>query len=297
MRALRPRFASGVIPALGDAMSAIIEWFSGGENRPTVGFDELIGDEYAATRQSRRSVPVGGLGLLVLLALAAVATRALWGGGHLVGARLAPAADSLAAVWSAWLTPTAGLPGPSAPWLGLTALGSTVSFAQPEWFITVLCIGSVPIIALFTWPVARLIIAADEAETEYPQLAKAAALLVTGIYALVPAILGATNNGNVTTLIWAMALPLIARAIVSWLRQDAPRPAEQIRAPAAFGLLTGLLTWSVPLAAPIAVCVAILIISRVRASKWIQLPAVILPATAIIWWLPRLQADPWRAVT
>ena len=76
-----------------------------------------------------------------------VAARSLIGRGALAGRRLPPAAPTLTAAWHAAWEAIPGAQGQSAPpWLAFVALGrQTLLAGQPEWFVTLLICGIVPL--------------------------------------------------------------------------------------------------------------------------------------------------------
>ena len=101
------------------------------------------------------------------------------------------------------LAPIPGAPDQiTPPWLALTALGSTVLAGQPEWFSTLLLCGVVPLAFLTAYPVIRRVI--NERRLR---------LWVAGTYALLPVLLGGTNQGRLGLSVVAIGLPLLISAV------------------------------------------------------------------------------------
>lgn len=168
--------------------------------------DELTGDDFSAMGEERpKNVLLSPVVIMTVLALAAsvVAARGLIGAGVLAAPALLPSYDRLGALWDAVLAPIPGAPDQiTPPWLALTALGSTVLAAQPEWFSTVLLCGVVPLAFLTAYPVIRRVI--NERRLR---------LWVSGTYALLPVLLGGTNQGRLGLSVVAIGLPLLISAV------------------------------------------------------------------------------------
>ena len=101
---------------------------------------------------------------------------------------------------------TVSFPQVKPPWEALTALGSTAMFGQPEWLTTLLLCGVVPLSLLAAYPLARRVINDRRVR-----------LWVCGTYALLPVLLGGTNQGRLALSVVAISLPLLvmaARALV-----------------------------------------------------------------------------------
>jgi hypothetical protein len=92
------------------------------------------------------------------------------------------------------------------PWEALVALAATAMFGQPEWLITLLLCGVVPLSLLAAYPLARRVINDRRVR-----------LWVCGTYALLPVLLGGTNQGRLVLSVVAIGLPLLimaARALI-----------------------------------------------------------------------------------
>ena len=211
VESLRPRWWSGLqvgLDALTGAASERYRSLAGDTDVPTL--DELTGDDFSsATDERPTSVWLSPIALTVAIALLAsiVAARSLIGRGFLAGPALLPAHDSLASLWR---TVVAAIPGAplqiTPPWEALTALGSTVTFGQPEWFSTLLLCGIVPLTLLAAYPLARRVINDRRVR-----------LWTCATYALLPVLLGGTNQGRLALSVVAISLPLLvmaARALV-----------------------------------------------------------------------------------
>lgn len=196
--------------------------------------DELTGDDFAVNTSTEKpqnpwlSPIVLAAALSVIASL--VAARSLFGLGSLHGPALLPIAGSLDQVWHRFLAPIPGAPDAlPAPWLGIIALGSSVTFARPEWFITLLICGIVPLSLLSAYPVVRRAVHGRQLR-----------LWTAGTYALLPVLLGGTNQGRLTLSAMAIGLPILVlsgRALV--LRR--PRTPEAWRGGWGAGLVLGAL--------------------------------------------------------
>jgi GT2 family glycosyltransferase len=211
VESLRPQWWSGLrvgLDALTGAASERYRSLAGDTDAVTL--DELTGDDFSsATDERPTSVWLSPIALAMAVALVAsvVAARSLIGRGFLAGPALLPAHDS---VLSLWRTVVAAIPGAplqiTPPWEALTALGSTLTFGQPEWFSTLLLCGVVPLSLLAAYPLARRVINDRRVR-----------LWTCGTYALLPVLLGGTNQGRLALSVVAIGLPLLvmaARALV-----------------------------------------------------------------------------------
>jgi GT2 family glycosyltransferase len=203
---LRPPWWSGLqvgLDALTGAASERYRLLAGDSDVATI--DELIGDDFSLPTEERsKNLWLSPTALLVAVAVAAslIAARSLLGAGSLVAPALLPAHDS---VISMWRTVVSAIPGAPAqvtpPWEALTALGSTAMLGQPEWLVTLLLCGVVPLALLAAYPLARRLINDRRVR-----------LWVCGTYALLPVLLGGTNQGRLALSVVAICLPLLAMA-------------------------------------------------------------------------------------
>ena len=167
--------------------------------------DELTAEEFSSVAEDRNRYawlsPIV-ITTIAILAASLVAARGLLGPGSLAGPALLPAAGTLTEAWRAVVDPIAGAPGQvSPPWLALVALGSTVFAGRPEWFVTSLICGVVPLSLLTAYPVIRRMIN-DRRVRWWAAIT----------YALLPALLGGTNQGRLALSVVAIGLPLLAMA-------------------------------------------------------------------------------------
>jgi GT2 family glycosyltransferase len=207
VRTLRPPWWTSlriVAETLGGALSERYASVAGEVDSASI--DELTTDEFSSVAdEGPRQVWLRpGVLLFVLAAVAAVvAARGLIGRGSLVAPALLPAYDSLGALWSAVWHPIAGAPGEvSPPWLAVTAVGSTVLLGQPEWFTTVLLCAVVPLALLAVYPVTLRLLADRRLR-----------LWCAGTYALLPVLLGGTNQGRLALSVLSLGLPLLVMAV------------------------------------------------------------------------------------
>jgi hypothetical protein len=167
--------------------------------------DELTGDDFSSAIDDRpTSVWLNPIALTMAVAVVAslVAARSLFGRGFLVGPALLPAHDSIVTLWRTVVAAIPGAPSQvTPPWEALTALGSTATFGQPEWFSTLLLCGVVPLSLLAAYPLVRRVINDRRVR-----------LWVCATYALLPVLLGGTNQGRLALSIVAIGLPLLVMA-------------------------------------------------------------------------------------
>src|SRR5512133_2722792 len=211
VESLRPKWWSGLrvgLDAVTGAASERYRSLAGDTDVATL--DELTGDDFSSATDDRpRSVWLNPIAMTMAIAVVAsfIAARSLFGRGSLVAPALLPAPDSLI---SFWRTIASSIPGAPAqvtpPWEALTALGSTAIFGQPDWFTTLLLCGVVPLSLLAAYPLVRRVINGRRMR-----------LWVCATYALLPVLLGGTNQGRLALSVVAIGLPLLvmaARALV-----------------------------------------------------------------------------------
>lgn len=227
---LRPPWWSGPRLALESVTGTVSDRYrelAGDSEAATL--DELTGDDFAAARDDRVRHPwlapvvvVGGL--LVLASL--VAARTLFGLGHLDAPALLPAPDRLGELWRSAASPIPGAPGVAPPpWLALMALGSTVLAGQPEWLVTVLILGVVPLAYLAVYPLLRAVV-----------VDRRVRICAAVAYALLPVLLGGANQGRLTLSVVALLLPMLVLALRG-LVQRRPRAPEAWRGGWAAGVV------------------------------------------------------------
>lgn len=208
---LRPPWGSSLrvaADAVGGALSERYRSVAGDADAASL--DELTGDDFSSVAEDRPRYawlsPVVTITVLAVIA-SLVAARGLFGTGSLTAPALLPAPDTVGALWRSVWDPIPGAAGQSSPpWLALAAVGSTVLAGQPEWFVTLLICGVVPLALLTAYPVVRR--AVNDRRVR---------LWVAVTYALLPVLLGGTNQGRLSLSVVAIALPLLvaaARALV-----------------------------------------------------------------------------------
>jgi hypothetical protein len=207
VHALRPPWWNSLRVAAEAMSGAVAERYrSMAGDADAASLDELTGDDFSSVADERpKNTLLSPMVLITVLAVvgSVVAARGLIGLGNLAAPVLLPAHDRLSALWQAVLSPIPGAPSQiSPPWLALTAVGSTVLGGQPEWFSTLLLCGVVPLSLLAAYPVIRRVI--NERRVRW---------WVATTYALLPVLLGGTNQGRLGLCVVAIALPLLVSAV------------------------------------------------------------------------------------
>ena len=251
--------------------------------------DELTGDEFAGTGETRAKHPWLAPAVIVgtVLVIASVfAARGLIGLGHLDAPALLPAPDRLAELWRSAASPIPGAPGEMAPpWLALMALGSTILAGQPEWLVTLLLLGIVPLAYLAVYPLLRSLV--DDRRIR---------IVASVAYALLPALLGGTNQGRLTLSAVVILLPLLVSALRR-LVERRPRAPEAWRGGWGAGVvLVGLTAFE-----PSLILVALLlgIVGAIwlrRTPRKVGRIGLALGLPLLVWapWWPTLIAYPGR---
>ena len=206
VESLRPPWWSGLRVGLDTLTGAASERYrlvAGDSDVATI--DELTGDDFSSAIDDRpRNVWLSPAAITTALAVVAslIAARSLFGRGSLVAPALLPAHDNLITLWRTVISAIPGAPAQvTPPWEALVALGSTAMFGQPEWLTTLLLCGVVPLTLLAAYPLARRLINDRRVR-----------LWVSGTYALLPVLLGGTNQGRLALSVVAISLPLLAMA-------------------------------------------------------------------------------------
>ncbi|MGD7734084.1 glycosyltransferase [Propionibacteriaceae bacterium G57] len=263
------------------------EWRERDDDSDT-SIDDLTGDDFVGGRRRARVFTAGRVFALVLVVAALLSWRQLFGRGRLVSTNLTPAPDGLTAAWQAWLHPMAGEPGANPGWLGLTALGSTLTFGQPEVFIRLLVLGAPLLGALFAYRLAARLIGPGWV-----------AVAVASVWPALAMLSGVTSRGSVSGALLVALLPLTALAGLRWFSADDDQGAggDHLRAPAALALWLGIAAQGEPLAALLGLGVAAawaLVHRRVGAGALI---VALGPLLMLLPWSRRLAAHPGRLVT
>lgn len=262
------RFGEGVVDRVSDWLGT----FTGPVQAPSL--DELTGDDFAG--QSRIEPRVSALvaGAIVTLGMAVAAGRLLFGGGSLRAERLLPAPAGSLDLLAGYLDIVPGEAGLSGPaWTGLAGLASFVTAGRPEWLVTVLLMGCVPLAWLAAFRFLR-------------QSLASATLAGVGAfcYAVAPVLVGAVNAGAVGVAVWTILLPVFAYSVRAWLAED----TMLWRRAAASGLWGLMLVALVPVAWVLLVPLAIGVAARRR--RWRAAGQALLVVVAPLLVL----AGPWR---
>lgn len=204
---LRPGRFSGVKAAI-DRVTAVIGnryvEIAGAEPE-AASLDELTSDELPSTPEEKKSNPwVSPIVITLVLSVIAciVAARGLIGLGSLTSPYLLPISADLGSLWQTFTAPIVGAPGTvAAPWTGVVAVASTLFVGKPEWLLTVLLVGTVPFALLSVYPLLRRTVTDRRVR-----------LWAAVSYALLPVLLGGTNQGRLLLSVAAIMLPLLAIA-------------------------------------------------------------------------------------
>lgn len=284
VRALRPPWWSGLGVAADSTARAVSDrWQRSAAQRAATSLDELTGDEFAASTDRPERHPLTNpfvLALGVLLLAAVIAARGLIRPGVLGSDILLPTRPTLGGAYDAYLLPIVGAPGMAPPpWLGWTALASTLTLGQPDWFVTLLLLAGVPLTFL-----SAMLLLHGVVSDPRTRLAGAVA------YALVPVWLGAVNRGVLEVAVAAPLLPLLAIALRALVLRRTHGP-ESWRSAWASGLLLAILLAFAPVLSPLVVIGAVagaIGLRRDRPRLMRLAVAAAVPAIVLAPWLPTL---------
>jgi hypothetical protein len=287
---LRPTALDGLKYSAHLAFSRIADWirsFAGrGSASGSMSFDEMTGDDYSLITSTARKWSVLATGVLLSVVGTLIAARSQYGMGALRGAWLLPAPDSFTDLIARHLAsvPT-DVTSASPPWVGLTGLLSLITLGNPDWLITIILVGCVPLTWLAAYRFARTLSAN----------ALVAAFAAAG-YALIPALSGVLNAGGFTVVLWGMLLPAAAYSW-HWWHQVAP---NSWRGAGMLALWLTLMVALAPIAWPLSLVAAIVFIARKRtvrgAFQWLLIEAA--PALALFGpWGKTLAHFPGRLLT
>ena len=254
-----------------------------------VSLDELTGDDFSlAAEEKPRNAWLSPAVIATVVALVAcvVANRSLFGTGVLVGPALLPAASSISDAWRVAWQAIPGAPGESGPpWLGLVAVGSTLLAGQADWLNTLLICGIVPLAMIAAYPVTRRVIESRRVR-----------LWVAATYALLPVLLGGTNQGRLSLSVVALGLPLLVLAVRALVLRRVRTP-EAWRGGWGAGVVLVLLTAFEPsliILALLAGGIGALVLRRTPRKAGRIGIALAVPAVVLAPWLPTLIATPGR---
>jgi hypothetical protein len=206
--ALRPSRGTGARRWAEQLAARLVEWLQTFTGRGAgVSLDEMTGDDFADTGNSRYRLPLAVTGLLVLGVAALVAARTAFGSGSLTAPQLLAAPDSWTALVSSYLAPVPGSGQVSgAPWVGLAGLFSLVAIGRPEWLVTGTLVLTVPLAWLMSFRLLRHLVT-DR---------RLAGLGALG-YALGPALIGGLNAGSFGLAAASILLPILGYSCWLWL--------------------------------------------------------------------------------
>lgn len=208
VRRMRPRAGTGLRRLVEAGSARFLDWlhtFTGRGSAATI--DEMTGDDFAETSATDHRIPLAITGLIALVIAALAAVRSSYADGSLVGPQLLAAPAWWSDLMADYLRPVAGTDQVSgAPWTALTGIFSLVTVGRPEWLVTVVMVGCVPLAWLVAFRLLRALIG-DQ------RLAGLGALA----YALVPALIGALNVGSFGTVVLSVLVPILGYAGWHWL--------------------------------------------------------------------------------
>ncbi len=210
-RALRPVRWSGTRRVAEQVAARLIEWVQTFTGRSSgISLDEMTGDDFAATGSSHYRLPLVATGAVVLAVGAVIAGRSAFGSGWLTGPQLLAAPGQWTALLDAYLQPVPGQAAVAgAPWTAIAAVFALLTLGQPDWLVTGLFIGAIPIAWLATFRLLRQLLGDL-------RLAGVVALA----YALAPALLGGLNAGALGTVAIAVLLPILGYSCWNWLQTE-----------------------------------------------------------------------------
>lgn len=254
--------------------------------------DEAIGlapDAGALETLARHPVRVISI---VLTVLALIASRGLWGGGLLQGGALLPAPDGASDWWRLFgqgFHPVAlGSTSDASPYVAVLASLATIVLGKAWLVVDLLMFLAVPLCAAGAFVAARSLVDGLGAR-----------LWLAVSYGLLPVMTGAVGAGRIGTVVAAITLPWLVRALVLLLD---PEGGSQWRRVFGAGLLLSLMTAFCPPAwVTFAVAGVVGLAALAAARRWLsmaQLAVVaVLPLLVLMPWSFRLLGEPSRLLT
>lgn len=291
---LRPGRLSGVKAAIDVVTAAIGNRYVeiAGAEPEAASLDELTSDELGSTPDERKSNPwFSPIVITVVLSLIAslVAARSVIGLGSLTAPQLLPINTDLARLWHNFLDAVPGAPHTTtAPWTGLMAAAGTIFFGHPEWMVTVLLVGTVPLGLVSIYPLIRRTI--DDRRVR---------LWVAVSYGLLPVLLGGSNQGRLVLSVAAIMLPVLAIAGRALVLRRVGYP-EAWRGGWGAGVALTVLGAFVPALIPLALVLAVvaaLTVARSPRKIGRLLIAIGTPIAVLSPWAPTLYASWGRLLT
>jgi GT2 family glycosyltransferase len=217
------------------------------------------------------------LAALALVFIALIAERALIGRGRLLGGALLPAPDGTSDWWqmftASWHPVSVGSAVPAPPTLPVLTLLGVPALGQAPAVVDLLILLAVPLAFISAY-------ACLAGVTRSPWLRAWASLT----YAVLPAVTGAIAAGRIGTIVLAILLPPLARALVHAAGYGRQEPGPR----AAWGsaLLLAVVAAFVPLVWALVLILAVLWVVRGKADSSGRVRAAIVVGTPLVLWLP-----------
>lgn len=267
-----------------EAVGGVLTTSSAGERGPSTvleagpsddDFDDLDSAGPGLVGRALRRPSV--LATVALVFVALIAERALIGSGRLLGGGLLPAPNGTSTWWQAftasWHPVSVGSAVPAPPTLPMLWLLGVPALGQAPAVIDVLVLLAVPLAFISAY-------ACLSGVTRSPLLRTWAALT----YAVLPAVTGAVAAGRLGTLVLAVLLPPLARALVHAAGYGRQEPGAR----AAWGtaLLLAVVAAFVPLVWLFVLVLAIVWLLRGGVDGAGRLRAAIVVVTPLVLWLP-----------
>ncbi len=280
VRELRPSGMQRLVHWGEGALGAIGDWIDGFSVRVESGsvIDDLTSSDSSDAGRWRLSPAL--VGFVALLALAFVSAGTLLRPGLVTGQELLPA-PSFSDLWQTYLGPVAGQPGGSGPpWLAIVGLVSLLTLGHVDFAVFATLVLIVPMTWLAAYRLMRHLL------SEQPQ-----AVASSAVIALSPALVGATNRGDIGTPVAVLFVILGLLAGIRLVSEGSWRWAATVAACVTIAGSIQPLLW---LAAAVIGAWAVF----TRWITWTRLVVVLVaPIVAIAPWIPTLWRWPGRLLT
>ncbi|CAM5583060.1 integral membrane regulatory protein [Streptomyces spiroverticillatus] len=250
--------------------------------------DFLEVEQFARVKKVARKPGPALFALLLIVAL--VACRGLFGSGSLAGGALLPTPEGASELWSryahSWHPTGTGGTQSAPPYLALLATLATLLLGSTHAALTLILVCSVPLAGLTAYFASRPLVES--------RLLRAWAAVA---YAFLPAVTGALAGGRIGTAILAVLLPLIARCAVSASGARTSAGARSSwRSVWSYALLLTVATAFTPIVWPLAVLlgIGVLVLRRddITAYALRFVAAVGTPLLVLAPWSLSLLTDP-----
>ncbi|OYN87867.1 hypothetical protein CGZ92_06300 [Parenemella sanctibonifatiensis] len=283
--AMVPGWWSSVVRAVEGVAGALVGRYRDYEDRASI--DELTGDDFAGPRRVQTQRSRTWIGVLIAAVATLVASRQFFGTGELSGPRLLTPPEGFVATVAEMFTTTGGLSG--APWLSGLGLSSLITLGQPDWLVTWMILGAVPIGLWAARMALRQLIPGNRLRW-----------IVSVAYALLPVLIGIGTRGIWDLAVWVLGLPLAVAAGVRLVTAGDSLPTERWRG-AALSVLSLLLLGTITPTAVAAYAVVVVVAGLLYRSGWRTwvglLVAIGAWAVLVSPWWPTLAQYPGRLVT